>query len=198
MMRCWSRLRPEALILSNGWSNAGTALLLLACAALAGSGAPAAAEGEEAGAAPPPQWQMLDERCSKCHNGIDWAGGIAFDTLSADNIHADAEVWEKAIRKLRGRLMPPPGETQPDQQSIDSFVSWMEGKLDGIAAAHPDPGYVGLHRLNRTEYAREIDRLLGLSVDVKALLPKDVSSEGFDNVASSGFGCERLPRENLL
>jgi hypothetical protein len=135
--------------------------------------------------AAPQQWSLLEQRCGSCHNSTDWAGGLAFDTMSAKDIHADAETWEKAVRKLRGRLMPPPGEPQPDQQSIDSYVSWMEGELDTAAAAHPDPGYVGLHRLNRTEYAREIERLLGVKADVKTMLPKDVSSDGFDNVAAA-------------
>lgn len=132
----------------------------------------------------PAQWQLLEKRCEKCHNSVDWAGGTAFDTLTPEGIPDDAETWEKAVRKLRGRLMPPPGETQPDQHTIDEFVSWMEGQLDHAAAKKPDPGYVGLHRLNRTEYAREINRILGLDVDVKILLPKDVSSDGFDNVAA--------------
>ncbi len=73
-------------------------------------------------------------------NSTDWAGGLAFDTMQPDTIVQDAEVWEKAIRKLRGRLMPPPGETQPDQPTIDRFVSWMEGQLDHAAATNPDPG----------------------------------------------------------
>ena len=134
---------------------------------------------------PPPQWNLLEQRCAKCHNSTDWAGGVAFDTLSIDSLPADAATWETTIRKLRGRLMPPPGETQPDQKSIDAFVSWTEQALDQAAASRPDPGYVGLHRLNRTEYGREINRLFGISADVKTLLPKDVSNEGFDNVAAS-------------
>ena len=129
-------------------------------------------------------WGLLEERCQKCHNSTDWAGGVAFDVLTPDDVVQDAETWEKAIRKLRGRLMPPPGETQPDQARIDRFVSWMEGQLDHAAASNPDPGNIGLHRLNRTEYAREIDRILGLRVDVNTLLPKDVSSDGFDNIAA--------------
>jgi Protein of unknown function (DUF1592)/Protein of unknown function (DUF1588)/Protein of unknown function (DUF1585)/Protein of unknown function (DUF1595)/Protein of unknown function (DUF1587) len=132
-----------------------------------------------------PHWTLIGQRCDGCHNSTDWAGGLAFDTISADDIHANAETWEKAIRKLRGRLMPPPGEEQPDQKSIDTFVSWLEGNLDDAAARNPDPGFVGLHRLNRTEYAREIERLLRLTVDVKTLLPQDVSSDGFDNVAAA-------------
>ena len=131
----------------------------------------------------PKQWSLL-ERCARCHNAEDWAGGVAFETMLPQDIAQDAETWEKAVRKLRGRLMPPPGNTQPDQPSIDSFVSWMEGELDHAAAARPDPGSVGVHRLNRTEYAREIREMLGLTVDVQTLLPKDVSSDGFDNVAA--------------
>jgi mono/diheme cytochrome c family protein len=130
-------------------------------------------------------WQLLEENCTKCHNSVDWAGGIAFDTMSPAEIASDAETWEKAIRKMRGRMMPPPGEPQPDPQALKAFVSWMEGELDRAAAAAPDHGYVGLHRLNRTEYQREIRRLLDLEVDVEKLLPKDVSSEGFDNVAAT-------------
>ena len=146
------------------------------------SSAPATAPSSQSSA--PPQWHLLQERCSKCHNSEDWAGGLAFDTMSADEIPGNAETWEKAIRKLRGRLMPPPGNPQPDQQTINGFVSWMEGQLDHASAARTDPGNVGVHRLNRTEYQREIQSMLGLTVDVKTLLPQDVSSDGFDNIAA--------------
>jgi mono/diheme cytochrome c family protein len=138
-----------------------------------------------AAAASPKQWDLLEPLCGNCHNSTDWAGGIAFDAMSPASIHADADVWEEVIRKLRGRLMPPPGEEQPSQKTVDSLVSWLEGTLDKAAAANPDPGYVGLHRLNRTEYAGEIRRVLDMAVDVKALLPKDVSNEGFDNIAAT-------------
>ncbi len=140
--------------------------------------------GAHEGADPPPQWALLKNRCEKCHNSEDWAGGVAFDTLSPEEIASDAETWEKAVRKLRGRLMPPPGNPQPDQKTIDDFVHWMEGQLDAAAARQPAPGNVGLHRLNRTEYARSIKAMLGLDVDVSTLLPKDVSSDGFDNIAA--------------
>jgi hypothetical protein len=143
--------------------------------------AAAAAGSDDAG---PPQWSLLKNRCEKCHNSEDWAGGVAFDTMLPKEIPSDAETWEKAVSKLRGRLMPPPGQVQPDQKTIDSFVSWMEGQLDDAAAGKPAPGNVGIHRLNRTEYARQIDSMLGLDVDVRTLLPKDVSSDGFDNIAA--------------
>ena len=122
----------------------------------------------------------------KCHNATDWAGGVAFDTLPPDTVHADAQIWEEAVRKLRGRLMPPPGEPQPDQKTLDSFVSWMEGELDAAAAG---PSGSGLRRPAPPEPHRvrlRDQRPAGLKVDVEAACcPSDVSNEGFDNVAAS-------------
>src|SRR5690606_4832449 len=156
---------------------------------MAAFGAMLAAGVSWAAAAPAPATtphaNLLETSCSACHNSTDWAGGLAFDTLSFDSLQADAEVWEETIRKLRGRLMPPPGEPQPTQPEIDAFVGWLTARLDSAAAAAPDPGYVGLHRLNRNEYGREISRILDLEVDVTELLPKDVDSEGFANQAAT-------------
>jgi uncharacterized protein DUF1592/uncharacterized protein DUF1588/uncharacterized protein DUF1585/uncharacterized protein DUF1595/uncharacterized protein DUF1587 len=148
--------------------------------------AESAGEAAEAGAhaGDPPQWQFFDQYCSKCHNSTDWAGGVAFDTMTPDSFSDDAKVWEEAVRKLRGRLMPPPDKPQPDQHTIDSQIAWLETKLDANAQAHPDPGSVVMHRLNRTEYAREIENLLDLKIDAAALLPKDTKADGFDNVAN--------------
>jgi mono/diheme cytochrome c family protein len=168
------------------FSNIVAAALLALCAAgLAGAraGTPAAPGAAHAAAAEG-NFRLLDDYCSKCHNATDWAGGLAFDTLSHDAIGDDAKVWEETVRKMRGRLMPPPGEKQPGQAVMDQFVSWMEGRLDTQAADRTDPGAVGLHRINRTEYARVVQELLGLRVNPETLLPKDTKSEGFDNVAN--------------
>ena len=137
---------------------------------------------------PPPaaddHWGLLDYYCSKCHNATDWAGGVAFDTLTPEGIPDDAETWEHAVRKLRGQLMPPPGNRQPDGAARKSFISWMESNLDKAGEANPDPGRVALHRLNRKEYANAVWDLLGVKVDVSSLLPQDDVSDGFDNVAN--------------
>jgi hypothetical protein len=131
------------------------------------------------------KWAFLGQYCSKCHNTEDWAGGIAFESLSAENIPEDAETWEKAVRKLRGRLMPPAGNPQPDSQAVRSFVSWMEGELDDAALSRPDPAAVGLHRLNRKEYANAVRDLLDVEVDPTEILPPDDARDGFDNVANA-------------
>jgi hypothetical protein len=131
------------------------------------------------------QWEWLGKYCSKCHNTEDWAGGIAFESLSPDEIPQDAETWEKAVRKLRGRLMPPAGNPQPDAQAVQSFVTWMEGNLDRAGAMRTDPGHVALHRLNRKEYANAIRDLLDVEIDASDLLPRDDARDGFDNVADA-------------
>ncbi|MBX5460048.1 MAG: DUF1592 domain-containing protein [Steroidobacteraceae bacterium] len=140
--------------------------------------------GDNTPLAPEDHWGFLDKYCSKCHNATDWAGGVAFDTMDRENIPADAEVWEHAIRKLRGQLMPPAGEPQPPPAARKSFISFMENTLDAAAAEHPNPGRVALHRLNRKEYANAVEDLLKVKVNVNDLLPEDNKSDGFDNVAN--------------
>jgi hypothetical protein len=134
----------------------------------------------------PPEWGFFDHYCGKCHNSTDWAGNVAFDTMSPKDIGGeDAKTWEEAVSKLQGRLMPPPDKPQPDQAQVDRIVAFLEGHLDAGAAAHPNPGQVVLHRLNRTEYAHEIQAILGIKVDATALLPAEIKTDGFDNVATS-------------
>jgi len=127
---------------------------------------------------------LLETYCHDCHNSTDWAGSLALDVMDLDQIPADAKVWETVVRKLRGRLMPPPTEKQPAQANIDQFVTFLESRIDEHATANPAPGFVSLHRLNRTEYERAVQDILGVKFDAAALLPKDVRNEGFDNVAN--------------
>ncbi|HTV80860.1 MAG TPA: DUF1592 domain-containing protein [Steroidobacteraceae bacterium] len=128
-------------------------------------------------------WHMLQTYCTKCHNSEDWAGGVAFDTMSPQAAGDDAKIWEEAIVKLRGGLMPPPGKPQPPAAAREAFVRATEDFLDQYGAQHPEPGHMVLHRLNRNEYANAIQDLLGVSVDPNALLPRDDKSGNFDNIA---------------
>ncbi len=108
-----------------------------------------------AAAAPDRHREMLDTYCIDCHNKTTKTAGLALDTLDLRNAPNDAVVWEKALRKLRGRLMPPPGNPQPPQADIDAFTTWMESTLD--AKAGPvTAGHVPVERLNRTEYAASV------------------------------------------
>src|SRR5262245_48107025 len=88
---------------------------------------------------PADHWALVDRYCVTCHNDLEFAGEVAFDKLNRDNLAADAAVWEDTIRKLRGHLMPPPGEPRPADSKVEALASWLEGSLDAAARAEPNP-----------------------------------------------------------
>jgi Protein of unknown function (DUF1592)/Protein of unknown function (DUF1588)/Protein of unknown function (DUF1587)/Protein of unknown function (DUF1585)/Protein of unknown function (DUF1595)/Planctomycete cytochrome C len=126
---------------------------------------------------------LLDQYCITCHNQKLKTGGLELDKLDVDHAAANAETWEKVVRKLRAGMMPPAGARRPDREALDAFAGAVESALDRAAAASPNPGRTPLHRMNRVEYANAIRDLLALEVDATTLLPADDSSNGFDNIA---------------
>src|SRR5437660_513447 len=143
------------------------------------------AVGQTSAAAGPDQHRaMLNTYCVTCHNTRLKTGGLALEGLNLPAATEDAQIWEKALRKLRGNLMPPPGSPQPPQKDVDSFVAWMESTLD-TQAKGPKAGHVPVQRLNRTEYAATVKALVGVDVKATDVLPQDVQVEGFDNIAAA-------------
>jgi mono/diheme cytochrome c family protein len=141
------------------------------------------------------QRATINQYCIGCHNQTAKAAGLALDTLDANNVGERPELWEKVVRKLRGRMMPPPGRPRPDEAGYDSLVSTLEASLDRAAAAKPNPGRTDtFRRLTRTEYQNAIRDLLSIDTDVSSLLPKDDSSFGFDNVTVGGLSTTLLER----
>jgi mono/diheme cytochrome c family protein len=145
------------------------------------------AQGGQTGA--PAARKTVDIYCVGCHNSKAKAGGLTLDTLGLDQVYEHADVWEKALRKLRGRQMPPPGSRQPDQKEIDAFVAWMEAELDGPPTGGSKvrlvAGHVGIQRLTRTEYGTAVNHLLGIELDAESLLPAEIEVHGFDNIAAA-------------
>jgi len=142
------------------------------------------AVGQTPAAGSDPHRAMLNTYCIGCHNARLKTGGLALDGLDIQAAADNAQIWEKALRKLRGRLMPPPGSPQPSQKDIDSFTAWMENKLDSQAKG-PRAGYVPIQRLNRTEYAATVKALIGVDVNATDVLPQDIQVGGFDNIAAA-------------
>ena len=125
---------------------------------------------------------LLDSYCVTCHNERTRTAGLTLDVMNVSQVGEGTAIWERVIRKLRANAMPPAGMPRPDAATSRTFVSWLESELDRSALAMPDPGRPTLHRLNRVEYANAIRDLLGLEVDVNALLPADNEHHGFDNI----------------
>ena len=126
---------------------------------------------------------VLNRYCTTCHNDRLQTAGLTLESLDMVHVGAGAETWEKVIRKLRAREMPPPRRPRPDDATYVEFVDWIETELDRAAAADLNPGTETVHRLNRTEYTNAIRDLLALEIDGRELLPADDLSYGFDNIA---------------
>ena len=130
--------------------------------------------------------ELIEQYCIKCHNFEDWAGSLDMEGLDFSHVDAAPETWELMIRKIRIGMMPPVGEERPDNDTMEHFAESIAHQLDETIEVVP--ASPSLHRLNRNEYANVIRDLLSLDVDVSTLLPRDNSSEGFDNIAASlGF-----------
>ncbi len=130
------------------------------------------------------QAAVVDGYCLDCHNAAEQVGDLNLEARSVDEVAADAETWEKVIRKLRAGLMPPAdGGPTLDREARNELVAFLESEIDRNAEPYlPAPG---LHRLNRTEYTNAIRDLLALNIDATSFLPPDDSSHGFDNMAGT-------------
>jgi hypothetical protein len=130
------------------------------------------------------RWGMFRTYCSECHNPVDLAGDVSFDGLTPESVPEHPEIFEAAVRKLRGRLMPPPGSPQPAAPDVDGLIAFLERSIDG-AAEPRTVGYVPAQRLNRTEYANAVKDLLDVEIDATEYLPAEIEVNGFTNVAAA-------------
>ncbi|HWN85103.1 MAG TPA: DUF1592 domain-containing protein [Vicinamibacterales bacterium] len=157
------------------------------------NGAPQAAPDKDrvgrglspAGADPQAQLAAIKQYCATCHNDRVKTAGLSLDGLTPEGVGQHTDVFEKAVRKVRGRVMPPPGSRQPDAATADALVAWLEQTLDRAQGQAHIPDRLVLHRLNRKEYANAVRDLLAVEFDATEVLPADDVSDGFDNIAAA-------------
>ena len=130
------------------------------------------------------QWAFLQTYCVDCHNAGEFAGELSFENRPPADVHADPEIWERVAVRLRGSLMPPPGNTRPQPAEAEQFIAALERRLD----ENPDvplAGHVAVQRLSRTEYAAAVEDLLGVTIDPVEYLPTEMEVDGFTNIAAA-------------
>ncbi|MCZ6793770.1 MAG: hypothetical protein O7J95_09185, partial [Planctomycetota bacterium] len=106
---------------------------------------------------------VLERYCVGCHNSDKKKGRLDLEAIiseitsetrsetRSEDVSRHPKVWEKVVRKLRARTMPPDGEPRPDERTYDAGVSSLVDALDSAATEHPDPGRTDtFRRLNRT------------------------------------------------
>lgn len=125
--------------------------------------------------------------CVECHNADDMTAKLNLEAFGTSVAHSkqrwDSAIWEKIVKRLRARQMPPATATHPSDGEYQQSITALEAVLDQDAIEHPQPGRTdSIRRLNRTEYHNAVRDLLALDIDVNAILPADESGHGFDNV----------------
>jgi hypothetical protein len=131
---------------------------------------------------------LLDKYCVTCHNKRTLSpadGPINLESAGFDDLLSNAATWERVLRKLSVRAMPPQGMPRPAEAEYAAFTGWLAASIDKAWEGHGNPGRYVVHRLNRAEYSNAIRDLLAVDLDVSELLPTDGAEFGFDNIATS-------------
>jgi hypothetical protein len=126
---------------------------------------------------------MLDQFCYDCHGYGSNKGGVVLDGFESDRDLRDHSLWLRALKNVRGGLMPPADQPQLPEAERTRLLSWIKGDIFATNPAEPDPGRVTLRRLNRVEYRNTVRELLGVDFNTETEFPADDTGHGFDNLA---------------
>jgi mono/diheme cytochrome c family protein len=131
---------------------------------------------------------FVNKYCVACHSSRaanPAEGPVNLESASFEDLVGHAGTWERVLRKLSVRAMPPQGAPRPSEAEYAGFTSWLATSLDRAWEGHSTPGRYVVHRLNRAEYANAVRDLLAVDIDVTDLLPTDGAEFGFDNIATA-------------
>lgn len=123
------------------------------------------------------QEALVEKYCLACHNDRLKTANLSLEKLG---VEAHPGEWEKVVRRLRARQMPPQPLPRPKDADYETAVKALEARLDKLPT---DPGRTDtFRRLTRFEYRNAVRDLLAVDIDVSSLLPVDEASHGFDNM----------------
>src|SRR5215510_8179937 len=77
---------------------------------------------------------VIDKYCVTCHNERLKTAGLMLDKADVDHVGSSPEIWEKVLRKLRAREMPPSGSPRPDTETYTAVSALLEKMLDDAAS----------------------------------------------------------------
>lgn len=153
-----------------------------ASAPKAPAGAPAPVR---AGASSQDHNAVIAKYCAGCHNERRPAADLSLAKFDVNDAVSHAEKAEKMIVKLRAGMMPPARSPRPEPAVLEALTAALESTLDKHASTKPNPGRRTFQRLNRPEYERAVEEMLGLKVNAGDWLPLDTKSANFDNIADA-------------
>lgn len=143
--------------------------------------------------------EFFENYCADCHDAESKKGGLNLDALGW---HLDQpgnfDEWAKVYRRVIRGEMPPKKKTQPKPEEAQAFLAGLRGDLRTFdSKREAERGRTVLRRLNRVEYERTVQDLLGIKTPLADILPADTPSQGFDTVAD-GLRLSMLQMEKYL
>jgi hypothetical protein len=142
---------------------------------------------------------FIEQYCADCHDADEKKGGLDLTSLAWDlEKRENFDAWVKVVDFIAKGEMPPKKKARPEAAATHAFLAGIGHELRTFDAGRQKPtGRAVLRRLNRMEYERTMQDLLGIPTPLAALLPGDGSMHGFDTVAD-GLRLSTLQMEKYL
>jgi hypothetical protein len=127
---------------------------------------------------------FLQTHCTGCHGGQEPEAKLSLDRYTdSAKIQTDIATWEKVLRIIAARQMPPADEPQPTEAEYHAIERALEAELERFDCfSERHPGRVTLRRLNRAEYNNTVRALVGVDYRPADDFPADDVGNGFDNI----------------
>jgi len=150
--------------------------------------------------AAPQMAEFFSNHCMDCHDADAKKGGLDLEALKWEpDDKANFEKWVKIFDFVQKDEMPPKKRTvRPVPDEVKIFLGGLGKELTvADTKRESENGRTVLRRLNRVEYERTLQDLLGISTPLAVMLPNDTSTQGFDTVAE-GLRLSTLQIEKYL
>lgn len=138
-------------------------------------------------------------QCTECHDKDTKKGDLdltALDWKMEDRANFDE--WVKIYDRVAKGEMPPAKKPRLEPKAQTAFLATLKKGLAGFCQDQEKThGRAVLRRLNRDEYERTVQDLLGIQTPLKGMLPEDAAVDGFDTVAE-GLRFSTLQMEKYL
>ncbi len=111
--------------------------------------------------------------CAACHNARLTEAKVALDGLDSERPWANVDTWERVLRQLRARTMPPTDNPRPDPKTYETLVAALASALD---RGDPQKTVAARPRVTDLELAGRLAKFLWRSAPDAALL--DLARKG--------------------
>lgn len=142
---------------------------------------------------------FFDQHCVECHDADVKKGGLDLTAVSwKPEARENFDLWVKIHDRVNKGEMPPKKSERPGTEAMAAFLASVSQPLHDVSAKQQAAaGRTVLRRLNRNEYERTVQDLLGIDIPLAAMLPEDTPAHGFDTVAE-GLRISQLQLEKYL